>query len=109
MPTNKKQLKYAAGCLAMAACWIVGIHSLRAKPSVIPLNNAAPVPVSIVNLECETRAIEAELPLPTEAETIGIDFMLFEPLPAPQKPIRKSGGKKKVQNKSGQISGHKVR
>jgi hypothetical protein len=74
----------------MAACWVIGGFALCGKSPEIVRNNAT---APVERFECEARAIEAELPLPTEAETIGIDFILFEPLPAPIK--NKSQSKKR--------------
>jgi len=79
----------------MAACWVVGAHLLLSESSAIARNNAAPAAPSIASFACEAHAIEAELPLPTESDIIGIDFMLFEPLPAPQKTTQKARNAKK--------------
>ena len=86
---NSKSLKYSLGCLAMVACWVISGLTLCAK---------APAPVSIASFECEARAIEAELPLPTESEIIGIEFALFEPLPT-SKARNSMRAKGKAQNK----------
>lgn len=98
-----KRNKYLAGCFVMAACWMVGVHSLRSKPPEIARNNIK------VLLECESHAVESALELPSESEIIGIEFALFEPLPDIKAILKKNTLKNKAQNKSGQTSGHKVK
>ena len=90
----------------MAACWLAVPFSICESPARVPISIASNAPAPVERFECEESAIEAELPLPTESEIIGIEFSLFEPLPAPKKTIRKAANEikkelneKKVQNK----------
>ena len=63
----------------MALCWVISINTLVAHNK--------PAPPEITRLE---HSLQESLVLPaSEAEIIGLDFTLFEPLPAPQKTIEK--------------------
>jgi hypothetical protein len=80
----KKKYKKGAGFAAMVLCWLISINTLVAHNK--------PVPPEITRLE---RNLQDSLVLPaSEAEIIGLDFTLFEPLSAPQKTIKKLSSKK---------------
>lgn len=76
----KLKHKKATGFVAMVLCWLIGGAALIApnseKPPAPAPNTAAPqIPIQ------NAAPITEELPLPTQAEIIGIEFDLFEPIP----------------------------
>jgi len=79
----KLKHKKAAGFVVMILCWLIGGATLIApnseKPPAPAPNTAAPQ-IPIGNHSATDRSVE-ELPLPTQAEIIGIEFALFEPIP----------------------------
>jgi hypothetical protein len=79
----KYKHKKAAALSVMVLCWIIGGATLLA-----PEAKSVPAPPQIIPAETPEIQSEAkdvtsveQLPLPTQAEIIGIEFALFEPLP----------------------------
>ena len=78
-----KYFKYRAGVAIMLACWITGGYTLASKPKQHEIN-VIPAPAE-------------PLPLPVWSDIIGIDLILFEPIPANHaiKQIEKKQGRQK--------------
>jgi len=82
-----KRAKYITGITTMLLCWAIGLNTLLAHNK--------PAPAKVENFDCEFHEVQNKLELPVgEADIIGIDFMLFEPLPEPAKKSFKKTRKK---------------
>ncbi len=74
--SNTFKYKKCAGLVTMAACWCIGFLSLTdvnkaLKVSIAPKMSRADVEYSV----------QESLAMPVQADIVGTDLMLFEPIP----------------------------